>query len=247
MSNDHETRDHVISTAVSLAVGGLGFLAIDFLSDNSPQAVALAVVAGIITHLIFDRIAYRRKLEQTRNEIVESLRVGTPFESGYRVFPRERDATSYLMAMLPSAKLIWNTRISDSTAVYSKRFNRGEINEHDRALLNAIKNGAECRIVIQSDRRDEISPFVTACEELSTNGCEGGLLVYNVDFGFQPVTQMIIIETKEGGREVLIGWSMGKEIGFESSVVLFRDRQLVDFFASIFDLYTRSAIETEKV
>lgn len=241
MKNDHETRDHIISTAVSLAVGGLGFLAIDLLSNNPAQAVALAVVAGIITHLIFDRIAYRRKLEQTRNEIVESLRVGTPFESGYRVFDREQDAIEYLVAMLPTATSIWNTRISDHSSVFGIRFRSGLIDDHDGAILTAMKAGAEYRLVVEKSRRDDLNDFLKICTDLSPKKGFGGGIIYNVEFGFTPVTQMLIFETHDGNSEALLGWGMGNEADVDSKVLLFRDKMVVDFYKNIFNQYTKNA------
>lgn len=241
MRQDHELRDHVISTSVSLLVGAIGYAGVQLLSTNQAEAVALAVVAGIITHLIFDRIAYRRKIEKTRNEIIESLRIGTPFEAGFRVFEKEREAIEYLIAMLPTAKAIWNTRISDHSSVFGIKLRAGLIEDHDAAIMKAISGGAEYRLVVEKSRRQEIDPFLANCLENSGKKDFGGGVIYTVEFNFRPVTQMLLFETSEGTAEVLIGWGMGNEQEVDSKVLLFRDKAVVDFYRNIFNQYTKAA------
>lgn len=241
MRSNTEIRDHVISTAASLAVGFVGYFLARLLSERPAEAVALSVVAGIITHLIFDRIAYQKKIETTRNEIIETLRVGTPFEAGYDIFDREQDAVSYLAAMLPTAKLIWNTRISDHSSVFGMRFRSGVFSEHDNAILEGIKTGAECRFVIQKQRRNEIDLLVNSYNAISDKRGSGGLIIYAVDFAYQPVTQILIFETRDGNCEALIGWGIGKESDFQAKVLRFRDRAIVDFYKGLFERYTLGA------
>lgn len=244
MKRDTDLRDHIISTSVSLGVGIGGFFGARVLSGNPAEAVALAVVAGIVTHLIFDRIAYRRALHVTRNDIVESLRVGTPFESGYRVFKKESDANAYLLAMLPNASLVWNTRISDHSSIFARRFRQTKqntLNDHDKCIAAAVASGAECRFLIERQRRDEINYFVTICSESAAKAGAGGLIVYTADFDFKPVLQMLIMEDSDGNGEVLVGWGVGKEEGYDAPVLLFRDKAIVIFFKQLYEKYTVGA------
>jgi hypothetical protein len=102
-----EITTHIVAFVTSLVVGVLTYVALQSFSTGGAESVGLAVVSGISVQLIFDRVSYRNAIEKTKDDLIRSLRVGTPFEAGYRIFKTEKEATAYLSTVLYSATTVW--------------------------------------------------------------------------------------------------------------------------------------------
>lgn len=237
MAISDELKDHSISAAVSIGVGVVSFILATKLAENSAAAVGLAVASGIITHLIFDRIAYQRQLEAAKHELITTLNPGRAFSDRFEIFEREEDAITYVAPRLKDARSLWNTRIGDAQFVRSLRVKKSRFSEYDHQIFKAMIRGADLRLVIDKRRRGEIEAFVEICRKQAGKGLFGSLSVCEVDFAFLPVLQMLIIEDQERRSEALIGWSIGVESRFHSKVLLFRDPAIVQFFRELFERY----------
>jgi hypothetical protein len=236
-----ELKDHAISAAVSIGVGVASFILVQRLGNGAPEAIGLAVASGIITHLIFDRIAYQRQLERAKDEIISTLNPGRTFADGFIIFEREEDAIQYVVPRLAHSLSVWNTRIGDAQSVRSMRVKSSRFSEYDHLILKAMMKGADLRLVIDKKRRAEIDSFVKSCRKQSGKASFGSLAVCEVDFEFLPIMQMLIIEDSDRRSEALVGWSIGLESRFHSKVLLFRDPTIVQFFRDLFERYVSVA------
>lgn len=234
-----DLQSHILSVIISLLVGIVVFYLSKFVTAGSPESVGLAIVAGIGVHLVFDRVAYRKKIDHTKQDIIESLRVGTPFEAGYRILKNEDEAMDYLNSVLPSAKSAWNTRLDNQKGFYGISFLK-RMNAHDSQLMEIVERGGELRFVFEKENDEAPATILRErYSELKDKRATGTMGLYFVDFGYTPVLQMIIIEGNDGLSEALVGWSLGNEKSFSYQVALFRDPPIVQFFRSVFEEYTK--------
>lgn len=239
-----ELRDHIIAFVTSTVVGICVFFATSTFANDPSSSIALAIVAGIGTHLIFDRVAYRRKIENATAKIIQTLRVGTPFEAGFRIFRSEKEAVSYLHSILENVTVVWNTRLGGRDGSYSKVFFQS-VDTFDDAILKVAARGGDVRVIVEVDSEDvKADPFVQKISRFSSGGTSGVVEVYPVRFSRAPVLQIVIAENQDGMSEALIGWAVGEERSFSYQVCLFRDPPIVEFFKNLFNEYTQYRVDS---
>ncbi|MGH1457401.1 MAG: hypothetical protein ACRBBT_00715 [Paracoccaceae bacterium] len=233
-----ELKDHAIAFFVSILLGAAVFVITASLGTANAESVALGVVAGLGTHLIFDRVAYRRKLDATKKEIIETLRVGAPFEAGYTIYSSEKDAVRYVNSVLQNAVSVWNTRLGTLDSPSSRTF-KTMIDEHDKQILGVLQRGGDVRIIHEVlASTNQADDFMKAAGRILETDGAGTFELYAVDYALAPVQQMIIIEFSDGSSEALVGWAVGEEKSFNYKVCLFRDRPIVNYFRTVFEEYT---------
>jgi hypothetical protein len=234
----NDVRDQVIAFITSAVVGVGVFLLTNTFAKDPSSSIALAIVSGIGTHLIFDRVAYRRKIEDATIKIIQTLRVGTPFEAGFRIFRSEKEAVSYLNSILENVTVVWNTRLGGKSGSYSKVFFQS-VDTFDDAVLRVAARGGDVRVIVETDSDDlDGDPFLAKIDKFTSGSASGVVEVYPVKFNCAPVLQIVIVENQEGMSEALIGWSVGEERSFTYQVCLFRDPPIVEYFKALFDEYT---------
>ncbi|MFY1710849.1 hypothetical protein [Tritonibacter mobilis] len=239
----NETKDQVIAFVVSSIVAICVFFAAKYFAQDPGGSVGLAVVSGIGTQLIFDRIAYRRKIDATSDRIIRTLRVGTPFEAGFRIFRSEKEAVAYVESIIDSVTAVWNTRLGTGDGSYSKVFHLNS-DSFDDQILKVAARGGDVRMVIEvSDEDLSRDPYLNKIEKFLSSNKTGVVESYPVKFDVAPVQQILILENNDGLSEALVGWSVGKEYSFKYEVCLFRDPPIVDFFKNSFDEYTKYRID----
>jgi|GEM_PF-7031754 len=235
-----DVKDQILSFIVSTLIGVGVFYATTRLGAQGGESVAMAVVAGLGAHMIFDRLAYRRKLDQAKREIISTLRVGHPFEAGFTIYKKKREASDYLNSALINAVSVWNTRLGKKIDAASANFDSFAANQ-DGLVLDVLRRGGDVRTVYEPDETTQASQeaFVAEARNALQDPRAGTFEVYEVDMGYAPVQQMIIVEYKDGSMEALVGWSVGQGKSFNYAVCLFRDPPIVKFYRDVFEEYTK--------
>lgn len=229
---------HVLSIVIGLIVSIISFLLSSLMPPSfQAQGVGVAIILGLTTTVVYDRIYYSQKLSEVRKDIIQTLRVGNHYKAGYTIYRTERQALEYLIRMIPSAVMVKNTRLSGVVARGMIGTGHRVISAHDRAVVTAVEAGADFRLVCDKSDPEGVDLLKEELEKAKKSDTYGSAILHLVEFGNSPVLQMIILSYADGSSEALVGWELAGDVSTNPAVIAFRDSDIVEVLNSIFDKY----------
>jgi hypothetical protein len=142
------------------------------------------------------------------------------------------EAMHQVSRLFSSARMVLNTRIFSGD--FNPTANPGH-SHWDKRLRSAVRDGLTFREVASAGNLDLV------CERKRVT--EGGSGLYDaviVDYNFESFLNFVLLEFRDGTKELWFGWLVSPGAGFEQHVVHTTEKQIVQMFETWHrDLYTR--------
>lgn len=233
-----EAYMHVFSAAFGIALSFVAALIGGIIGMPSNVTLASAMVLGVMSTMIADRIFYISRLDEVKSQIISTLRIPESF-SGYLIYKRGKDALSYINANIPRAVKIYNTRLEQANSIATTSYVKALISDQDRLISEAVAKGADFEFIYEKLRASEVSKLRDKFCDAANSPSGGGCVFYAMDAGGAPVLQMLILEYEDLTADALVGWDMGNDKAPDAGVIRFSERPVVDFFIDVFKTYAR--------
>lgn len=216
--------------AASLLVGDTLLDALGIAATSRPSyATAFSVFFLLVGFLL---IQYSQQVRATAyvseqvEQVAARLQARIPIVQGVEVVTTD-DAFEALAIHLRSATHIWNTRIAPPEAVVS--YDTPASKRYERALRQALNQGASMRDVVSSDWREEA---VAVAERIApTGGTYRWRLVARTDM--PPFLNFIVVETRPGVRIGYCGWAVSRDRGYEQPCLQVNDARVIDYLLDL--------------
>ena len=186
----------------------------------------VSLVVSIFVVIIGERIAnfYREenKLRKFENKLPPNL-------TGIEQFNNLDDALNYLSSKIPTAEIIYNTRIEKKNE--KQRAVRDSENKYDNIIKKAIlEKDIELQEVVSTRFKR------SASERLKLTIESGTYNVKYIDIIPPSFLNFTILDYGNNSREILIGWATsGLKSELHQPTFKIKDTRVVDYFQQIFD------------
>lgn len=214
-----------------------------FITRQDDQIVRTSATIGsaLLSYLVADKVFILSRIEQMEKNI--SLKLAS--NVNYHRFDSIFEAFEYIVDNAANCKSIKNTRFDPGIASASSATYKGAAVKQDEEIIEAIKRGCNYVIVYEGHRKKDVAVYFDGFKKASGKGVSGvgNFFAYEINARDMPLTQMIILEYRDGRKECLVGWVMATSKVYDAPVYLIRDdkeKGLVHLFNSIFQSYQES-------
>lgn len=230
--------EYVIPLVISGVVSFTAYLIT--IKEEPSLKISATLSAAILGYLIGDKVFLVSRLLDLEEAVLGQLKSNVK----YQRFDSILGALHYVCENAHACRSIKNTRLEAAASVASSGKAKQKISEQDIAIMEAIKDGCQYTLIYESRRVPDIKYYLDEFNKLKVaNKKPGQIFLYEIESGDLPLTQMTILEYKNGKREVLVGWAMGKFMLHDAPVFLVQEdtnRGLIDVFDYIFENYQRA-------
>lgn len=151
----------------------------------------------------------------------DELRRAIPNLTLFELYTGE-EAMHYVANLFGTARTVLNTRI------FCGEFNPTENQGHsawDKQLRAGVKSGLSFREVVSAGNTELV------CDRKShLTKVRGSYDARVVDYAFESFMNFVLLEFKDGTKEVWFGWVISTNAGFEQHVVRTTEKQVVHLF-----------------
>jgi hypothetical protein len=217
------SRNAIISLTLGTVLG-LGTFAITSYQPlweavHASGEVTASLGIGLSVTILL--IGYLLALYFQQADFQDELRRAIPSLTLFELFTGD-EAMHHVAKLFSTARVVLNTRI------FSGEFNPMENPGHhswDKQLRAAVKNGLSFREVVSAGNLE----LVCDRKRNLTKG-RGAYEAVVVDYSFDSFMNFVLLEFKDGSKEVWFGWLISAGAGFEQHVVRTTEKQVIHLF-----------------
>ncbi|MFD4635920.1 hypothetical protein ACFWN2_01325 [Lentzea sp. NPDC058436] len=235
MPDRKRSRRGLVSVAVGIVLGVVSmalpsfdslwsFLGVarDLRTGHSTALAILFLCLGFLVALYFQQEEFKAELERSLRNESARLEAGLP---AFGLLTRQTgdEAMATLTALVATARTVANTRISPPKVEVAARHGAGSA--WDVALREALARGLTYREVVSPNHSDLARARKAAIA--GSTGVYEAVTVRNLP---SPFLNFIVVEQRDGTKEVWFGWLASLTSGFDGTVVRTGETHLVSLF-----------------
>lgn len=217
------SRNAIISLTLGTVLGLATFAVTSYqplweaVGASGPVAASLGIGLSVTILLLGFLIA----LYFQQVDFQDELRRAIPSLTLFELFTGDE-------AMHNVARLFSSARVALNTRIFSGEFNPMENPGHyswDRQLRAAVRNGLTFREVVSSGNLELVKD-----RKQKLRKSRGMYEAVIVDYEFDSFLNFVLLEFKDGSKEVWFGWLISTGAGFEQHVVRTTEKEVVHLF-----------------
>jgi len=193
------------------------------IKDASASTMASLGLA-ILLFLIGERLTNAQSQRSFNNNLVNEIQKhlsSLPVANTITEFTSADLAMDYLCEKLPTAKIVWNTKISKDAISPRDAF----ASKYSKALREALKKGLVYKDILSPGFTEYASDIEQFCKNKP-----GKYLFKVVDVKLNSFINFIVIEHKNGEKELVFGWATSDLNGTESPAYRITDTRIVNYY-----------------
>ena len=176
-----------------------------------------------------------------KEELIRDIARRVPRLSVVTVFESSFEAMGHLIENVGRCRKMYNTRFGPKDVEDSDAVNTRVTKRLDEEILKSVKNGMDYYWLITKDYQRSADDLMVSREKYATRtGRAGGLAVWKLSDVSIPLIHFCVLEYPDS-KELLFGWALTHRHDFAERVFLIRDERVVEYFATLFDIYKQRA------
>ncbi|WP_089924605.1 hypothetical protein [Lentzea albida] len=194
----------------------------DLRTGHSTGLAILFLCLGFLVAQYFQQEEFKAELERSLRAESARLEAGLP---AFGLLTRQTgdEAMATLTGLVATARSVANTRISPSKVEVAARHGAGSA--WDRALLAALQAGLAYREVVSPNHAD-----LARSRRAAIAGSAGVYEAAVVRHLPSPFLNFIVVEQRDGTKEVWFGWLASRTSGFDGTVMRTGETHVVSLF-----------------